>query len=289
MIYGYGVSLPGTYHIKNNIVCQDSHRIIQIEKNLVIAAVADGLGSAERSDEGSETAVSVATEHCRTHITADTEAEHILEIIRDSFTAALSAIENEADETGNPLESYDTTLTLAILMHDTLYYGHSGDSGIIALTIQGAYEQVTVQQRDCEGRVFPLFFTEKWEFAQYEKKVSGVLLATDGMLETFFPVYIKNESVNIHVSLAQFFMDNRNLQIDKVGQEAVQSRISEFIENIPDEQVNDDKTVVTLINTAVETGSQPEEYYLEPDWDALRKKYIEAWRREAYPGLFNDD
>ena len=26
MIYAYGVTQQGTYHIKNNIVCQDAHR-----------------------------------------------------------------------------------------------------------------------------------------------------------------------------------------------------------------------------------------------------------------------
>ena len=44
MIYSYGVSLPGTYHIKNNIVCQDSHQILHVGKQMAIAAVADGLG-----------------------------------------------------------------------------------------------------------------------------------------------------------------------------------------------------------------------------------------------------
>ena len=105
------------------------------------------------------------------------------------------------------------------------------------------------------------------------------------MLEAFFPIYIKNAPVNIHVSLAQYFMDNRILCIDKVGQEAVQERISSFMENIPHEQVNDDKTVVALINTAVKTKRQPKEYYQEPDWAELKKIHNEAWKKEAYPGL----
>lgn len=286
MIYSYGISLPGTYHIKNNIVCQDFYEISKYNKNIAIAAVADGLGSAEYSDVGSKTAATIAVEHCGQNITEKTESAQILDVIRAAFIAAQKAVEKIANENEHAIEKYDTTLTLAVLIRDTLYYGHSGDSGMIALTTQGCYEQVTVQQRDSEGRVFPLFFTDKWEFAQYGEKVSAVLLATDGMLETFFPIYIKNEPVKIHVSLAQFFMDNQTLRIDKLGEEAVKLKITEFLENIPDTQVNDDKTVVVLINTAVKTKRQPKKYYQEPDWAELKRKYDEAWRREAYPHLF---
>ena len=183
---------------------------------------------------------------------------------------------------------YDTTLTLAVLVRDTLYYGHSGDSGMIALTTSGRYEKVTEQQRDEQGRVFPLFFNDKWEFAEYEHKVSAVLLATDGMLETFFPMYIKNHPVSIHISLAQFFLDYHSLRIVKLGPEAVQTRIREFMENIPDEKVNDDKTVAVLINTFVRTKKQPTVYYEGPDWAALKKKHDDEWKRAAYPGLFPD-
>ena len=275
MIYGYGVSLSGTYHIKNGVVCQDSHKIINRGNNIVIAAVADGLGSAEYSDEGSKIAVNVSTEHCAKYIASGTNARQILDIIRASFNAAFKTIEKEALSKDRAQDLYDTTLSLAVMIDDTLYYGHSWDSGIIALTTQGRYEQVTTQQRDQEGRVFPLFFADHWEFAVYEKKVSSVLLATDGMLETFYPIYIKNEPVNIHVSLAGFFMDNRNLNIGRLGKEAVQTRIKKYMESIPDEQVNDDKTIVALINTSVKTRRQPDEYYQEPDWAALKSKFEE--------------
>ena len=286
MIYSYGVSLPGTYHIKNDIVCQDSHKIIHCGKEAVIAAVADGLGSAEHSDEGAQIAADVATEHCRQFINEKADETEILDIIRDAFSVALVAVENEAASKDRTSDKYDTTLTLTVLIRDALYFGHSGDSGVIALTANGFYEQVTIQQRDDEGRVFPLFFEDRWEFAKFESKVSAVMLATDGMLETFFPIYIKNDPVNIHVSLAHFFMDYRGLRINKIGSDAIQAQMSDFIENIPDEQISDDKTIVVLLNSSVKTKRQPESYYQEPDWDELRKKHDEAWKREAYPGLF---
>jgi len=288
MIYAYGLSLDGTYHIKNEIVCQDAHAIEKCGDSLIIAAVADGLGSAEHSEVGSRLAADTSTAYCKANITQSRSPDEILEVINASFTIAQRAIVKEAETQSNPIEQYDTTLSLAVLIGDTLLYGHSGDSGIIALTVDGLYEKVTEQQRDEDNRVFPLFFEDKWLFGQFDKKVCSVFLATDGMLETLFPFLIKNEPVNIHVKLARFFMDNRSLRIDKNGESKVKERVEDFVNSIPDEQVNDDKTIVVLVNTAIESTLQPDAYYQEPDWAELKRKHDEEWKRLAYPHLFND-
>ena len=287
MICTYGISQPGAYHIKKGIVCQDSHLIALCDADMAIAAVADGLGSAEHSDTASKIAVTTSVDYCRKSIADDANAAQIPEIIRAAFTAALKAIEEESTQKDRLIELYDTTLTLAVFIRDVLYYGHSGDSGIIALTTQGRYEQVTTQQRDNEGRVFPLFFRDMWEFTVYDKKVAGVMLATDGMLETFFPFYLRNSPEKIHITLAQYFMNPLNFITKKNTDKTVEAEISEFMERIPDEQVNDDKTVVVLVNTSIKTKKQPDDYYKEPDWAELKKKYDEQWKRAAYPSLFD--
>ena len=284
MIYSYGVSLPGWDHINKGIVCQDAHRIVCMEDNVAIAAVADGVGSAKHSDVGSKLAVENAVLVCEMHIMAETPPDEILDIIRAGYAAALYAIENEAALQERPPDQFDTTLTLAVLVDDTLYYGHSGDGGIIALTAEGLYTQVTKQQRDSDGRVYPLFFQDMWEFGIYDKKVSSVLLATDGMYEPFFPVYIRNDPVSIYVHLAQFFMDYRQAGFD--CHKALYLRAKEYMENIPPKQVGDDKTVVVLINPTVHAARQPEEYYAQLDWADLKRRHDEQWKRAAYPDLY---
>lgn len=290
MIYAYGVTQQGTYHVKKNIVCQDAHRIVKCGDSCVIAAVADGLGSEEHSDIASKLAAEISTNYCAEHIVGPLTDDQILDHIRDSFSLAQRRIENTAESSGHELDQYDTTLSLAILKDDVLYYGHSGDSGIVALTSSGLYQRVTAQQRDEEGRVFPLYFgEEKWVFAKYPEPVASVFLATDGMFEPLFPVYLRNEPVSIYVALARYFMDAGVLQIVELGEETTQRKIEAFIDSIPDTQVNDDKTVVVLINSDVAVNSQPQEYYAEPDWVELKRKHDEAWRRAAYPHLFKDE
>jgi len=289
MIYKYSVSESGTDHIKNGVPCQDYCHIAKCSKDIVIAAVADGLGSALYSDVAAKKAAEVSVNYCKEKIALLDNLENIntvLTIIRESFNLAQDSIEKEAKDKGHSINEYDTTLTLGVMYRDMLYYGHSGDSGIIALTVEGSYEQVTKQQRDEEGKVFCLFFRDKWIFNRYEKEVCSVLLATDGMFETFFPCYIENEPINIRVTLAQYFMDNRTLRIDEFGEDKIETQKKDYILNISDKEVSDDKTIVVMVNTSIKSGLQPNEYYIEPDWSTLIRKYKEEWNRKAYPHLF---
>lgn len=290
MIYTYGITQQGTYHVKHDLICQDAHNIIKCDDAFVVAAVADGLGSEEHSDIASKMASEISTEYCADNINNESSDEQILDVIRDSFALAQSRIEQVATENGHELDQYDTTLSLAVYKDDTLYYGQSGDSGIVALTADGIYKKVVEQQRDEEGRVFPLYFgDDKWVFGKFPEPVVSVLLATDGMFETLFPVYIQNEPVSIYVALARYFMGPDSLQIEESGEEYVKEKVAEFMGSIPDAQVNDDKTVVVLVNPSHDMKLQSPEYYAEPNWDELRKRYEENWRREAYPHLFKDE
>jgi len=288
MIYAYGITVQGTYHIKNDIVCQDAHNIVKKDKDIVIAAVADGLGSEKYSDIASKIAAKRATTFCAEKITKSSSEEDILKTIKAAFTASQDEIEKTAAENGHSVDEYDSTLSLSVLMGEYLYYGHVGDSGIIVLTSDGLYKQVTEQQRDEDNRLYPLFFRDRWIFKKFEEKVCSVFLATDGIFEIMFPYLIKDEEVNIHIALARFLMDNHGLRIEKRGEDAVKADVEDFIKNIPDAQVNDDKTLVVLINASVESKIQPDEYYKEPDWEGLKKKRDEEYKRQAYPHLFKD-
>ena len=289
MIYAYGLTQQGAYHIKQNMVCQDSHNIIKFGEDMIVAAVADGLGSEQYSDIASRLAADISTNYCAENIQHSSSDEDILDIIQQSFQQAQWTIEQTCVEQGHEADQYDTTLSLAVLINDSLYYGHSGDSGIVALTTEGLYYKVTTQQRDEDGRVFPLFFgPEKWEFGKFNQSVVSVFLATDGMYEILFPIYIRNEKVNIYVALAQFFMDPQALHIEELGEPTVQAEMDKFVSSISEAQVNDDKTIVVMMNTSIKYTKQFDSYYAEPNGCELKKKYAEAWTRAAYPQLFKD-
>ena len=59
MIFTYGFSVTGTSHIKRGIDCQDANKIVNINNDIVIVAIADGVGSCKFSDVASKIAVNV--------------------------------------------------------------------------------------------------------------------------------------------------------------------------------------------------------------------------------------
>jgi len=122
---------------------------------MVIAAVGDGLGSCTHSEIGSQKAVKAATRYCEQHqpLLRSGNTEAIRQAIKSAFFEAEREIEKEAESNNRDLVEYHTTLSLAVLVGDTLYYGHSGDSGIIALTTEGRFEKVTTQRIYSSNRV----------------------------------------------------------------------------------------------------------------------------------------
>ena len=276
--------------MKHNLICQDSHRISCLDEGVCVAAVADGLGSEIHSDIASCIAAETSVNICRETITRESTEEQIIDVIRLAFNSSLKAIEKRVKEEGGDIEQYDTTLSLCVLYDGCLYYGHSGDSGIIALGVDGKYYNVTKQQRDDEGRVFPLCFGEQyWIIKKFDKAVSSVMLATDGIYELFFPVYLKEKEVNIYTALAKFFMgpfddDILNDEFEKV----IESR-ELYIDKLPEQVVDDDKTLVALIDDSIETMLQDKQYYQEPDWNVLIREFKDEYNKKAYKKQNNSE
>ncbi len=252
----------------------------------MIAAVADGLGSESHSDVASKIAATESVEYCFANLPPELTEENALQMISDAFMHALQKITDEVAKENGDINQYDTTLCLAIYKGSNVYFGQSGDSGAIVLCKDGHYEGITKQQRDENGCVFPLAFgKEKWVFGS-KSDVASLLLATDGMLEIFFPVLLHSEKVNIYVALAQFFMDNISLKFDEAGEQAVGEKMTAFVQNIPEKQVNDDKTVLVVVNDSIKPEHLEDSYYQVPNWAELQKKRQEEFNRLAYPHLY---
>jgi len=287
-MYSYGVTQQGTYHVKHNIVCQDYHYIEKVNDDIIIAAVADGLGSETSSDVASKIAAIESVKFCVTSWIVDGRHEDYLSLIERAFTYALEKINERVVLDNGDVNQYDTTLCLSIFMNDKVYWGQSGDSGAVVLTTDGYYESITKQQRDENGCVYPLAFgKEKWEFG-YKTQVASVLMATDGMLETLFPVLLRSEPVNIYVALARFLMDRDVLDFENNGEQAVSDKMFAFMNSIPDNQVNDDKTIVALVNAKLAVKHLDDAYYEIPNWSELQRKRQEEFNRLAYPHLYSD-
>ena len=268
MIVSYKVNMAGPYHEKEGIPCQDALAIKEGKDGYYIAAVADGLGSELYSDIGSYVAVHRGVDYCAENIEKGMSFGEIKKIMNNAFVYAYKAVLERADADKNSPDEYDTTLCLAVYDGQTVYYAQSGDSGLVVLLQNGEYCRVTSQQRDDEGRVFPLCWgPEKWEFGYVDQPVSGLMLMTDGVFEQICPPVMKKHKVDINILLAEKFL-NRFDCAEKI--ESVEEAAYNYLKNYPESHLDDDKTVVVLMNIDLIPERQDDSYYQSPDWESIK-------------------
>lgn len=269
MILSYKANMAGPYHIEKGIVCQDSLALETGRDGFVIAAVADGLGSELYSDIGSAVAAGAAVHFCAERIDGTMPFAAIRAVLQNALICAHQAVVSRAEADGHDRNEYDTTLCLCAYDGEHLYYAQSGDSGMIVLLEDGRYRRVTTQQRDADGCVFPLCWgTEKWEFGVVEAPVSAVMLMTDGVFERLCPPILRRRETDINIPLARNFLDRFDCTPDTLP--ALEAAACAFLESYPRDLLDDDKTIVVLLNTDRPAAVLGEDYYAAPDWAALQ-------------------
>ncbi len=289
MVYSYGFSQTGLAHEKNGTVCQDAHSIDTKKNGICIAAVADGLGSEAHSDISSQMVSMKAVEYCAEKITPDMSDE-VLDIIKESFEYSWNLVEKYVEDNHEDILQYDTTLSLCVLINGRLYFGHSGDGGIIAMTDEGKFVPLTKQQRDEDGHVFPLCFgPEYWFFNKADYKVVSVLLATDGIYELFFPIYIRGREISSYNALIKFFIDPYPFVLSEVNNEELINKRKDYLLNLPEDVVSDDKTIVVLIDGDIPYKLQDDSYYSEPNWEELITEWRQQYNQSAYGEVYDDE
>lgn len=189
MIHTFNITQQGESHIKKDLPCQDyscTKRMIHLDQEIIIAAISDGVGSCEYSQIGSKVAVESFIECLTFNIENKVEEfseETILTILKHAFHYSLSQINKTSEKDELPFLEYDCTLTGVVYVGNTLYFGHVGDDGIVALYSNGKYEMITERHKGDEANsVFPLREEDTWQFGKSEDVASCVLM-TDGVLD----------------------------------------------------------------------------------------------------------
>lgn len=190
MLTVYGTKVQGFSHEATNTVCQDNYSYKSIRvggRDFVIAAVADGVGSCSHSHYGSQIAVASSLEIIEDNLEkcAGFCDENILDLLEFSFSCALEDIEEKAAELQIDPFEFCTTLTVAIYDGFNLWFGHSGDSGLVALLSNRQCKMLTERQKgELANEVKPLQSgPDIWMFSVAENAISAFALMTDGILD----------------------------------------------------------------------------------------------------------
>lgn len=183
-----GASVQGGSHKRNGQPCQDSSRWDEIPGGVLVAAVADGAGSAECSEIGASLAVTRAMKQACTRLAngVPRTAGGGEALLYDCFRAARDELIATAESMSISLGDLATTLLLAVVTPDRLVAGQVGDGAIVARLPDDSFSAVTrppVQQEYVNETSFLTSdtFLERAQFVVHPHPVTGVALFTDGL------------------------------------------------------------------------------------------------------------
>lgn len=124
---GVGASLCGTSHVTGGIPCQDAHYWQVSDGEVLVAAVADGAGSADLAEVGAEIAAKTAVEAfcAKGNVSGDDKA--IRSSLNDALKEAQKAVQEEASARKVDLRQLATTLILVVANKELVGAAQVGD------------------------------------------------------------------------------------------------------------------------------------------------------------------
>ncbi len=142
-------SVPGSSHLRRGMGCQDAHCVEELAKGGMVAAVADGLGSAPLAERGAQVAVDeVVTTLCAALNRRLPRQERAwLLLLQEAFAAARAALVAVAAAEQRPLADYATTLIVAVVTKQWLAVGQVGDGAVVGQLVDGTLVTLSKPQR----------------------------------------------------------------------------------------------------------------------------------------------
>ena len=253
-----GVSVIGSSHIKTDKPCQDSHAFRPLSEDVLLIAVADGLGSADLSQVGSRLAVDAALDALEAAGPgADDSPEGWVELLAQAFATARRTLEERAAGANVDLRDLGTTLICVVLAPEWAACGQVGDGAVVARTQDGALALLSAPQRgEYANETVPLTTRNALELVRYSTHtlpMDALAVISDGL---------QNLSLlsTDYTPFDKFFNPFFDMTARTVDLEHTRAHIEEFFGS---ERVcartDDDKTLV------VAARPQPQPIEEEPD------------------------
>ena len=173
----------GRSHLKANLPCQDQLACEVLANGSLVAAVADGAGSAALAERGAELAVATVIGHLK-HSLGERRTDFGV-VLREAAALAREAISAEADREGTALRSYASTLLAVVLSPDSGSALQIGDGVIVVSDGGGEWSWVFWPQRG-EYANTTHFLTDEGALDRLEAEVfsagiTDIALMSDGL------------------------------------------------------------------------------------------------------------
>jgi hypothetical protein len=186
----FGSSVIGPMHLQGEIPCQDACAYAVTAADAIVIAVADGLGSAARSDAGASLAVSSAFSFCMTASDSEPGEERRLEeLVRDAAAHAREELERHAQEAPCNLRDFGCTLIVVVATRHRFAVAHIGDGAVVA-EIDGILSLISSPgESEYTNEVVPLTSTawrDSLRITSGASSISAIAVFTDGCQRAAF-------------------------------------------------------------------------------------------------------
>lgn len=244
-----GASVQGTSHQKQTTPCQDAHGYRVLPGGVALVAVADGAGSAERSDEGAQCVVGQALDSLEAALLEglpEDDAEWAA-LLTEVFLQARGAVIELAGDA--PLRAFATTLTCAVASDDWLAVGQIGDGIVVARGEEGKLFAATLPQHgEYANETFFLTMEralQQVDVCAYLRSVTALAVMTDGLIRLAMNLATNEPHTPFFQPLLAFAAQLEN---EQEGQEQMAALLASERVN---ERTDDDKTLVLVARPQV--------------------------------------
>jgi len=180
-----GSSVIGPSHVEKSKSCQDSWAGRSIQNDRIILSAADGLGSSDLSDKGSELACQVVVNELE---------EHLLEVdninkettewrLKDAFEKARNALEKKSNHINHPMSDLHTTLLATVVGPSGSVAGAVGDGGAVGHSSGEHFLLIPREETEYANKTTPIT-SNHWEDSyrfSYHDDVEAAAIFTDGL------------------------------------------------------------------------------------------------------------
>ena len=179
-----GASVEGSGHRRNGSGCQDAHAWVVVGPDTLVAAVADGAGSAARAAEGSRLAADFSVEFVAWRICEQDEIEPI-DLLTDAMDATRARLDRAADQGGYAVTELATTLALVLARPEGVWAAQVGDGAVVVARSDGSLVSVADGERQEYLNETTFLTSKRWRAActveEAPEAVESVALLTDGL------------------------------------------------------------------------------------------------------------
>jgi hypothetical protein len=171
------------------VPCQDAFAFQSLPLGVSFIAVADGLGSATRSDIGARLAVNIAVETALASLQNDNAKSPLTDIVKVAAGEARNGLASRASADGCLVRDLACTMIAVVLKPDEIAVAHVGDGGVVAQTERGLQLVSGPGSSEYANEVVPLTsdgWEQSLEVVHFVSSIGAVAVFTDGCQRAVF-------------------------------------------------------------------------------------------------------